>query len=153
RRSGRRREHRAVTRMSLNGETRGAKAPLFLSPRRVFAGTGGNPGMLLPNGGGKGDFSPCNGPCARRPRPPDSGQARRGLRTATKERRMNKTISAFVFGLALAGAAQAQTVVTDTDGNGSFSIEELTAAYPDMTPALFAQVDVNGDGSVDADEL
>ena len=66
---------------------------------------------------------------------------------------MNKTISAFVFGLALGGAAQAQTVVTDTDGNGSYSIEELTAAYPDMTPELFAQVDVNGDGSVDADEL
>ncbi len=66
---------------------------------------------------------------------------------------MYKTISALMFGLALAGAAHAQTVVTDTDGNGTHSIEELTAAYPDMTPELFAQIDVNGDGSVDADEL
>jgi hypothetical protein len=70
---------------------------------------------------------------------------------------MYKTISALVFGLGLAGAAagaaNAQTVVTDTDGNGSYSIEEMTAAYPDMTPDIFAQVDVNGDGAVDADEL
>mgnify|MGYP000848914999 CR=1 FL=1 len=66
---------------------------------------------------------------------------------------MHKTISALMFGLALGGAAHAQTVVTDTDGNGSYSIEELTAAYPDMTPELFASVDVNGDGAVDADEL
>lgn len=66
---------------------------------------------------------------------------------------MNKMISALLVGLALAGAAQAQTVVTDTDGNGSYSIEELTAAYPDMTAAIFGQVDVNADGAVDADEL
>ncbi len=70
---------------------------------------------------------------------------------------MHKTISALVFSLGLAGAAagaaNAQTVVTDTDGNGSHSIEEMTAAYPDMTPDIFAQVDVNGDGGVDADEL
>jgi hypothetical protein len=66
---------------------------------------------------------------------------------------MNRTISALVFGLALAGAAQAQTVVTDTDGNGSYSIEELTAAYPDMTPEVFATIDANTDGAVDADEL
>jgi len=66
---------------------------------------------------------------------------------------MNKAISAFVFGLALAGAAQAQTVVSDTDGNGSYSIEELSAAYPDMTPDVFATIDVSGDGAVDADEL
>lgn len=66
---------------------------------------------------------------------------------------MYKTISALMLGLALAGVAHAQTVVTDTDGNGSYSIEEMTAAYPDMTPELFAQIDVNGDGAVDADEL
>lgn len=52
----------------------------------------------------------------------------------------------------LAGAANAQTV-SDTDGNGTFSIEEMKAAYPDMTPTLFADIDVNGDGQVDADEL
>ncbi|MDW4547932.1 EF-hand domain-containing protein [Defluviimonas sp. D31] len=64
-----------------------------------------------------------------------------------------------MFALALgamtvfAAAANAQTVVTDTDGNGSFSIEELTAAYPDMTAEVFASIDANGDGAVDADEL
>lgn len=60
------------------------------------------------------------------------------------------------FGLALsglaAGAAQAQTV-TDTDGNGVYSIEELKAAYPSVDAAKFAEIDQNGDGSVDADEL
>lgn len=61
-----------------------------------------------------------------------------------------------VLGTALAlvaGAANAQTKVSDTDGNGTFSIEEMTAAYADMTPALFAEIDVNSDGQVDADEL
>jgi EF hand len=52
-----------------------------------------------------------------------------------------------------AGSAMAQTVVTDTDGNGMFSMEELKAAYPDLTDAVFATVDVDGNGSVDADEL
>ena len=66
---------------------------------------------------------------------------------------MKSSISALVLGLALAGAAHAQTVVTDTDGNGTYSIEEMTAAYPDMNAGLFAKIDVNGDGAVDADEL
>ncbi len=51
------------------------------------------------------------------------------------------------------GAAMAQTVVTDTDGNGVYSKEELTAAYPDLTDAVFKAIDVDGNGSVDADEL
>ncbi|MCB2111680.1 MAG: EF-hand domain-containing protein [Defluviimonas sp.] len=54
---------------------------------------------------------------------------------------------------AFAGAALAQTVVTDTDGNGTYSVEELTAAYPDMNAELFAKIDANADGAVDADEL
>jgi len=53
----------------------------------------------------------------------------------------------------LASVASAQTVVTDTDGNGTYSVEELTAAYPDMTAELFATIDANADGAVDADEL
>ena len=43
--------------------------------------------------------------------------------------------------------------MTDTDGNGTYSLEELTAAYPKMTAALFAQIDVDHNGQVDADEL
>ena len=67
---------------------------------------------------------------------------------------MMKTLIAFAltFGLS-AFAAQAQTTVSDTDGNGVYSIEELTAAYPDMDTGLFAQIDVDGSGAIDADEL
>ena len=67
---------------------------------------------------------------------------------------MNKTLIAFALTLGLSAvAAEAQTTVSDTDGNGVYSIEELTAAYPDMNPGLFAQIDVDGSGAVDADEL
>ncbi|MEZ5888505.1 MAG: EF-hand domain-containing protein [Paracoccaceae bacterium] len=65
-----------------------------------------------------------------------------------------RTLIALTLGFGLMGfAAAAQTTVSDTDGNGTFSIEEMRAAYPDMTPALFAEIDVDGSGSVDADEL
>lgn len=67
---------------------------------------------------------------------------------------MSKTLIAFALTLGLSVvAAQAQTTVSDTDGNGVFSIEELTAAYPDMNAGLFGQMDVDGSGAVDADEL
>ncbi len=49
--------------------------------------------------------------------------------------------------------ALAQTVVSDTDGNGTYSLEELQAAYPDLNQKTFNEVDVNGDGQIDADEL
>jgi EF hand len=52
-----------------------------------------------------------------------------------------------------AGAANAETVVTDTDGNGMYSMEELKAAYPDLTDDVFTSVDVDANGSIDADEL
>lgn len=67
---------------------------------------------------------------------------------------MNKTLIAFALTLGLSVvSAQAQTTVSDTDGNGVFSIEELTAAYPDMNAGLFGQIDVDGSGAIDADEL
>lgn len=49
--------------------------------------------------------------------------------------------------------ANAQTVVNDADGNGVFSMEELVAAYPDLTEDQFKAADANADGSVDAEEL
>ncbi|PQV58369.1 EF hand domain-containing protein [Defluviimonas denitrificans] len=49
--------------------------------------------------------------------------------------------------------AFAQTVVSDTDGNGTYSFEELQAAYPDLKQGTFSDMDVNGDGEIDADEL
>jgi len=67
---------------------------------------------------------------------------------------MNKVALALTLALGLTGlAAHAATKVTDTNGDGVYSIEELTAAYPKMTPALFKEIDVDGNGSVDADEL
>ena len=54
---------------------------------------------------------------------------------------------------ALFGATTALAEVEDTDGNGTYSMEELKAAYPDLTEDTFAIVDVNGDGAVDTDEL
>lgn len=67
---------------------------------------------------------------------------------------MTKVALAFATISALAvGAAQAQTVVTDTDGNGLFSMEELIVAFPDLTPEVFTAADADADGSLSADEL
>ena len=63
---------------------------------------------------------------------------------------MTRTI--FLIATLLAATA-AQAEVEDTDGNGTYSMEELKAAYPDVTEDTFAIVDVNGDGAVDSDEL
>ncbi|WP_343082094.1 EF-hand domain-containing protein [Ostreiculturibacter nitratireducens] len=52
-----------------------------------------------------------------------------------------------------AAQAQAQTMVADADGDGVYSMEEMLAAYPDLTEETFAAIDANADGSVDADEL
>ena len=52
-----------------------------------------------------------------------------------------------------AGLAHAQVAVEDTDGDGSYSMEELMVAYPDLTEDVFAEVDSDGDGMVSSDEL
>jgi len=67
---------------------------------------------------------------------------------------MNKiaiTLAALTSVAAL--AANAQTMVTDTDGNGSYSMEELKAAYPDLTDEVFTSIDSNAAGAIDATEL
>ncbi len=67
---------------------------------------------------------------------------------------MKRTFALALMALGLSAlAAQAQTAVSDTDGNGTYSVEELTAAYADMTHDLFAQIDADASGQVDADEL
>jgi Ca2+-binding EF-hand superfamily protein len=66
---------------------------------------------------------------------------------------MNKVmIAATAALLGVAGMAVAQEVA-DTDGDGVYSMEELMAAYPSLTPETFALIDANGDGAVDSDEL
>ncbi len=58
------------------------------------------------------------------------------------------TVSALI-----AGVAQAQTVVEDTDGNGVYSFEELVVAFPELTQEVFAAADADADGALSAEEL
>ena len=66
-----------------------------------------------------------------------------------------KTTAIVLATVLTAGAslATAQTMVEDADGNGTFSMDELKVAYPDLTEELFVQIDANADGAVDIDEL
>lgn len=67
---------------------------------------------------------------------------------------MRPFASLFVIGAMTAGyAAFAAGHVADTDGDGVFSMEELQAAYPELTEDLYVLVDVDGDGTVSAEEL
>ncbi|MDA8585238.1 hypothetical protein N9L47_03110 [Rhodobacteraceae bacterium] len=61
-----------------------------------------------------------------------------------------KIILATLLGL---GATAAIAEVQDTDGDGVYSMEEVKATYPDLTEDVFAQLDANGDGALDVEEL
>jgi hypothetical protein len=66
-----------------------------------------------------------------------------------------KPIQLAVALAAISGAAIAQDapMVEDTDGNGTYSMEELITVYPDLTNEIFVSIDANADGAVDSDEL
>ena len=49
--------------------------------------------------------------------------------------------------------ANAQTVVADVDGNGVYSMEEMVAAFPELTEEVFKAADTDADGALSADEL
>ncbi|WGW03267.1 EF-hand domain-containing protein [Tropicibacter oceani] len=67
---------------------------------------------------------------------------------------MSKNVFALFAALIAAGSiAHAETMVEDTDGNGTYSIEELMVAYPAMTAEDFAAVDTDADGAVSPEEL
>ena len=64
----------------------------------------------------------------------------------------------FVLTLAAAAAffavqAQAETAVEDTDGNGTYSMDEMAAVYADLSEDLFAQIDADASGEVSPEEL
>ena len=59
------------------------------------------------------------------------------------------------FGLLLAAtpALFAQDAGPDVDGDGMVSMEEFTAAYPELTEETFTMADANADGSLDEAEI
>jgi len=63
-----------------------------------------------------------------------------------------KIKSLMLAALALA-ASQALAAPVDSDGNGMFSMEEMSEAYPDLTEEQFADIDANEDGEIDQTEL
>jgi len=69
---------------------------------------------------------------------------------------MTRITTSLAFATALLAApAIAQVAasdIADVDGNGLWSMEELQAAYPDLTEETFAQIDTSGDGQVDMAE-
>jgi hypothetical protein len=67
---------------------------------------------------------------------------------------MTKTLIPAVALIAVAASpVLADTLVQDTDENGSFSLEELVVAYPDLTEALFGEIDADASGEVTVEEL
>ncbi|MEQ9259054.1 MAG: EF-hand domain-containing protein [Roseovarius sp.] len=60
----------------------------------------------------------------------------------------------FLAALLAASAVQASAAtVEDADGNGSYSMEEMAASYPDLTAETYAQIDADASGEVSDDEL
>ncbi|MCF3596083.1 EF-hand domain-containing protein [Rhodobacteraceae bacterium LMO-12] len=53
----------------------------------------------------------------------------------------------------VASQAVAATELVDTDGNGSYSMEEMAAAYPGLTEEQFAEIDADENGEIDEVEL
>jgi hypothetical protein len=61
---------------------------------------------------------------------------------------------AFALGMgALATTAFADMSSIDTNGDGMATMDEVQAAYPDMTADQFSEIDVNGDGAIDDAEM
>ncbi|WP_136635730.1 EF-hand domain-containing protein [Pseudooceanicola onchidii] len=68
--------------------------------------------------------------------------------------KLNTTLATTIALLGFAAApALADTMVQDVDANGSFSMEELVEAYPDLTPEVFGEIDADQSGEVSQDEL
>lgn len=52
-----------------------------------------------------------------------------------------------------ASAAFAQMADVDQDGDGMATYDEIVAVYPDVTEDQFAEIDTNGDGTLDDAEM
>ncbi|MES2146042.1 MAG: EF-hand domain-containing protein [Pseudomonadota bacterium] len=65
--------------------------------------------------------------------------------------KLHLAIPAVLVGLSLSPAMAQE--VADADGNGTYSLEELMVSYPSLTAEVYATIDTNADGAVDATEL
>ncbi|AHD01709.1 calcium-binding protein [Leisingera methylohalidivorans] len=63
------------------------------------------------------------------------------------------TAAAFAALTAAPLAAMESITEADADGNGTYSLEELQAAFPDLTAEIFATIDANADGEADLTEV
>ncbi|WP_027259963.1 MULTISPECIES: calcium-binding protein [Leisingera] len=63
------------------------------------------------------------------------------------------TAAAFAVLTAAPLAAMESITEADVDGNGTYSLEELQAAFPDLTAETFATIDANADGEADLAEV
>jgi hypothetical protein len=59
-------------------------------------------------------------------------------------------LAAFAASMAVSAA---QAAVVDADGDGSYSFDEMQAAYAELSEDVFAQIDSDGNGTVSPDEL
>ncbi|RKT34640.1 EF hand domain-containing protein [Roseovarius halotolerans] len=55
--------------------------------------------------------------------------------------------------MALTAVQASAATVADADGNGSYSMEEMAAAYPDMGEEAFADIDTDESGEISPEEL
>ena len=65
----------------------------------------------------------------------------------------NVLIAAAAFATALPALAMGQAATADTNGDGMLSVEEVLAAYPEVSTDTFMEADTDGDGLLSAEEL
>lgn len=65
---------------------------------------------------------------------------------------MKKTMIALMAALTVAGGA-AYAEVADADGDGAYNMDEMKAAYPDLTEEQFGQIDTDANGTISPEEL
>lgn len=58
-----------------------------------------------------------------------------------------------ILALFTATHANAQSMVTDTDGSGAYSMGELAAVFPALTQQQFIGADTDGNGEISLEEL
>ncbi|WP_050523148.1 EF-hand domain-containing protein [Pseudorhodobacter wandonensis] len=66
---------------------------------------------------------------------------------------MTRMMIAFGFAAGLVTmSAIAQEAPQDVDGNGTWSMDEMKAVYPNLSEETFAAMDTSADGQIDAAE-